>query len=171
IRSAFAAKVLQDLGYEDVESANPGFGDWKDKGFPTEAPFAFTDAQLERYSRHLLVPEVGEKGQEKLLKARVLLLGAGGLGAPAALDLAAAGVGTPGSIDGDTVDASNLQRQVIHGLDRVGMHKVDSAIKALQNLNPDTVVIPFKERLDSSNVDRIFDQGWDVIVDGLDNFP
>jgi sulfur-carrier protein adenylyltransferase/sulfurtransferase len=171
IRSAFAAKLLMDLGYEDVESANPGFGDWKDKGFPTEAPFAFTDAQLDRYSRHLLLPEVGEKGQQKLLEARVLCLGAGGLGAPAALYLAAAGVGTLGLIDGDTVDASNLQRQVIHGLDRVGEYKVDSAIKTLSNLNPDTKVIPFRERLDSSNVDRIFDQGWDVIVDGLDNFP
>lgn len=171
IRSAFAAKALMDLGYEDVESANPGFGDWKDKGFPTEVPFAFTNAQLDRYSRHLLLPEVGEKGQEKLLKARVLCLGAGGLGAPAALYLAAAGVGTLGIVDGDTVDASNLQRQVIHGMDRLGESKVDSAAKTLQNLNPDVKIVPFKERLDSSNIDRIFDQGWDVIVDGLDNFP
>src|SRR5512139_2002409 len=124
VRSAFAAKVLQDMGYEDVESLNPGYGQWKDKGFPITAPFTFTDEQLDRYSRHLLLPEVGEKGQEKLLKGRVLLLGGGGLGAPAALYLAAAGVGTLGIIDGDVVDASNLQRQVIHGLDRVGVSKV-----------------------------------------------
>lgn len=171
IRSAFAAKVLQDLGFTDVETANPGFGDWKDKGFPVEQPFAFSDAQLDRYSRHLLLPEVGEKGQQKLLEARVLLLGAGGLGAPTALYLAAAGVGTLGIVDGDTVDASNLQRQVIHGLDRVGEYKVESAAQTIRNLNPDVNVIPFKERLDSSNIDRIFDQDWDVIVDGLDNFP
>ncbi len=171
IRSAFAAKALQELGYENVESANPGYGDWKDKGYPIETPFSFTPEQLDRYSRHLLLPEVGEKGQEKLLKSRVLLLGAGGLGAPAALYLAAAGVGTLGVIDGDHVDASNLQRQVIHGMDRVGMDKVESAAKTIKNLNPDVKVVPFKARLDSSNIDAIFDQGWDVIVDGLDNFP
>mgnify|MGYP002364806299 CR=1 FL=1 len=171
VRSAFAAKALQDLGYTDVESANPGYGQWKDKGFPITAPFSFTDEQLDRYSRHLLLPEVGEKGQAKLLQARVLLLGAGGLGAPAALYLAAAGVGTLGIIDGDHVDASNLQRQVIHGMDRVGTSKVESAAKTIKNLNPDVKIIPFNERLDSSNVDRIFDMGWDVIVDGLDNFP
>jgi molybdopterin/thiamine biosynthesis adenylyltransferase/rhodanese-related sulfurtransferase len=171
IRSAFAAKVLQDLGYENVESANPGYGDWKDKGYPIEVPFAFTPAQLDRYSRHLLLPEVGEKGQEKLLKSRVLLLGAGGLGAPAGLYLAAAGVGTLGIIDADHVDASNLQRQVIHGMDRVGMDKVESAKKTIENLNPDVNVLTFNARLDSSNIDRIFDQDWDVIVDGLDNFP
>ncbi|NLE48289.1 MAG: molybdopterin-synthase adenylyltransferase MoeB [Sandaracinaceae bacterium] len=171
IRSAFAARALMELGYENVESANPGFGDWKDKGYPTQVPFAFTDAQLDRYSRHLLLPEVGEIGQQKLLEARVLCLGAGGLGAPAALYLAAAGVGTLGIIDADTVDASNLQRQVIHGLDRIGMPKVESAAQTLANLNPDTKVVPFIERLTSENIDRIFDQGWDVIVDGLDNFP
>lgn len=171
IRSAFAARALMELGYENVESANPGFGDWKDKGYPTQVPFAFTDAQLDRYSRHLLLPEVGEIGQQKLLEARVLCLGAGGLGAPAALYLAAAGVGTLGIIDADTVDASNLQRQIIHGLDRIGMPKVESAAQTLANLNPDTKVVPFIERLTSENIDRIFDQGWDVIVDGLDNFP
>lgn len=170
-RSAFAARALSELGYEDVESANPGYGDWKDKGYPTHIPFAFTDAQLDRYSRHLLLPEVGEIGQQKLLQSRVLCLGAGGLGAPAALYLAAAGVGTLGIIDADTVDASNLQRQIIHGLDRIGMSKVESAEKALANLNPDTKVIPFIERLTSENIDRIFDQDWDVIIDGLDNFP
>jgi molybdopterin/thiamine biosynthesis adenylyltransferase/rhodanese-related sulfurtransferase len=171
IRSAFAAKVLQDLGYEHVESANPGYGDWKDKGYPVEIPFAFTPSQLDRYSRHLLLPEVGEKGQEKLLKSRILLLGAGGLGAPAGLYLAAAGVGTIGVIDADHVDASNLQRQVIHGMDRVGMDKVESAKKTIQNLNPDVNVLTFNARLDSSNIDEVFDQDWDVIVDGLDNFP
>ena len=175
IRSAFAAKVLQDLGYADVETANPGFNDWKDKGFPTEQPFAFTDAQLNRYSRHLLLPEVGEKGQAALLQGKVLLLGAGGLGSPAALYLAAAGVGTLGIVDGDVVDESNLQRQVLHGRGRVGDPKVESGASRIADLNPDVTVIPYQERLDSSNVDRIFDgpdgKGWDVIVDGLDNFP
>ena len=171
IRSAFAAKVLQELGYSNVASANPGYGQWKDKGYPVELPVQLTEAQLERYSRHILLPEVGEKGQKKLLESRVLLLGAGGLGSPAALYLAAAGVGTIGVIDNDLVDASNLQRQVLHGLDRVGEPKVQSGAQAMRNLNPDINVIPFQERLTSDNVDRIFDQNWDVIVDGLDNFP
>jgi molybdopterin/thiamine biosynthesis adenylyltransferase len=171
IRSAFAAKTLAGLGYEQVESANPGFVRWKDLGYPVEKPPELTPAQLERYSRHLLLPEVGEKGQEKLLKARVLLLGAGGLGSPAALYLAAAGVGTLGVIDNDVVDASNLQRQVLHGTARVGDPKVESGAERLRDLNPDVEVVPFRERLTSENVDRIFDQGWDVIVDGLDNFP
>ena len=171
IRSAFAAKVLDDLGYTNVETANPGFVQWKDRGFPVETPFAFTDAQLDRYSRHLLLPEVGESGQQKLLEGRVLLLGAGGLGSPAALYLAAAGVGKLGIIDADTVDASNLQRQIIHGLDRVGQSKVKSAAQSIANLNPDVEVVTFDERLVSTNVDRVFDHGWDVIVDGLDNFP
>lgn len=170
IRSAFAAKALQELGYTNVESANPGYNQWKDQGYPTEQPFAFTDAQLNRYSRHLLLPEVGEAGQAKLLQGRVLLLGAGGLGSPAALYLAAAGVGTLGIIDADVVDESNLQRQVLHGLDRVGKAKVESGAQTIKNLNPDVNVIPFNERLNSENVDRIFDQDWDVIVDGLDNF-
>ena len=171
IRSAFAAKTLAELGYMHVESANPGFVRWKDLGFPVEKPADLTKDQLERYSRHLLLPEVGEKGQEKLLKSRVLLLGAGGLGSPAALYLAAAGIGTLGIVDNDAVDASNLQRQVLHGTDRVGVSKVESARKTLENLNPDVKVVTFDERLNSTNVDRIFDQGWDVIVDGLDNFP
>jgi sulfur-carrier protein adenylyltransferase/sulfurtransferase len=171
VRSAFAAKTLSELGYENVESANPGFVRWKDSGYPIEKPAELTDAQRDRYSRHILLPEVGEKGQEKLLKARVLLLGAGGLGSPAALYLAAAGVGTLGVVDNDAVDASNLQRQVLHGTDRVGVSKVESAAKTITNLNPDVKVIPFDERLTRENVDRIFDHGWDVIVDGLDNFP
>jgi sulfur-carrier protein adenylyltransferase/sulfurtransferase len=170
-RSAFAAKLLQELGYTQVESVNPGFVRWKDTGYPVDKPADLTGAQLERYSRHLLLPEVGEKGQEKLLKSRVLLLGAGGLGSPAALYLAAAGVGTLGIIDADVVDTSNLQRQVLHGSATVGMPKVESGKQRLADLNPDVKVIPFQERLTSANVDRIFDQGWDVIVDGLDNFP
>ncbi|UJR80767.1 molybdopterin-synthase adenylyltransferase MoeB [Sandaracinus amylolyticus] len=171
VRSAFAAKTLSELGYQNVESANPGFVRWKDLGYPLEKPAELTPAQLDRYSRHILLPEVGERGQERLLNARVLLLGAGGLGSPAALYLAAAGVGTIGIIDNDAVDASNLQRQVLHGTDRVGTPKVESAARTMQNLNPDVKVIPFQSRLTSANVDEVFDHGWDVIVDGLDNFP
>jgi len=170
-RSAFAAKTLQDFGYTNVISVNPGFVRWKDLKFPIEEPVALTPAQQDRYSRHLLLPEVGEKGQEKLLKGRVLLLGAGGLGAPAALYLAAAGVGKIGIVDADTVDASNLQRQVIHATSRLGMAKVDSAEKAINDLNPDVKVVKFQERVNASNVDRIFGEGWDCIVDGCDNFP
>jgi molybdopterin/thiamine biosynthesis adenylyltransferase/rhodanese-related sulfurtransferase len=170
-RSAFAAKVLQDMGYAHVESANPGFVRWKDTGYPVDKPADLTPAQLERYSRHILLPEVGEKGQEKLLKARVLLLGAGGLGSPAALYLAAAGIGTLGLIDADVVDSSNLQRQVLHGSSTVGLPKVESGKQRIADLNPDTKVLAFQERLTSENIDRVFDHGWDVIVDGLDNFP
>ena len=170
VRSAFAAKALGELGYTHVESANPGFVRWKDVGYPVETPAQLTPAQLDRYARHIMLPEVGDKGQEKLLKARVLCLGAGGLGSPSALYLAAAGIGTLGIIDADTVDASNLQRQILHGTDRVGMSKVESAKKTLNNLNPDVNVITFDERLVRENADRVFDQGWDVIVDGLDNF-
>ncbi len=169
-RSALAAKTLQDLGYTHVESANPGFVRWKDLGFPMETPPQLTEAQRDRYSRHLLLPEVGEAGQAKLLASKILLLGAGGLGSPAALYLAAAGVGTLGIVDADTVDASNLQRQILHATSRLGMPKVDSAEKAIHDLNPDVKVIKFQERVDSSNVDRIF-AGFDVIVDGCDNFP
>ncbi len=169
-RSALAAKSLLELGYTNVESANPGFVRWKDLGFPMEMPPQLTDAQRERYSRHLLLPEVGEVGQQKLLNGKVLLLGAGGLGSPAALYLAAAGVGTIGLVDGDVVDSSNLQRQILHATSRVGMSKVDSAEKALTDLNPDVKIIKFEERLTSENVDRIF-EGFDVVVDGCDNFP
>jgi sulfur-carrier protein adenylyltransferase/sulfurtransferase len=170
-RSAFAAKTLSELGYENVTSANPGFVRWKDLKYPVEMPAELSAAQLDRYSRHILLPEVGERGQEKLLKGRVLLLGAGGLGAPAALYLAAAGVGTIGLVDADTVDASNLQRQIIHATSRLGMTKVDSAEVAINDLNPDVKVIKYQERVNAGNVDRIFGAGWDVIVDGCDNFP
>jgi molybdopterin/thiamine biosynthesis adenylyltransferase/rhodanese-related sulfurtransferase len=169
-RSALAAKTLAELGYTNVETANPGFVRWKDLGFPMETPPALTEAQRERYSRHLLLPEVGEVGQAKLLKSKVLLIGAGGLGAPSSLYLAAAGVGTLGLVDADTVDASNLQRQVIHATSRVGMSKVESAEKVLNDLNPDVKVIGYKERLNSDNVERLFSD-YDVIVDGTDNFP
>lgn len=169
-RSAFAAKTLAELGYTNVLSANPGFVRWKDLGFPVEMPPELTDEQRERYSRHLLLPEVGEKGQEKLLKGRVLLLGAGGLGCPAAMYLAAAGVGTLGFVDADVVDLSNLQRQVLHTQSRVGTPKVDSAEQFIVDLNPDVRVVKYQERLTSANVDRIF-EGWDVIIDGCDNFP
>ena len=169
-RSAFAAKTLGEMGYSRVTSANPGFVRWKDLGYPIEAPPKFSEAQLDRYSRHIMLPEVGEKGQAKLLASRVLLLGAGGLGSPAALYLAAAGVGTLGLVDADTVDASNLQRQIMHATSRLGVAKVDSAETALSDLNPDVKVVKYKERLVSSNVDRIF-AGWDVVVDGCDNFP
>ncbi|WP_437841119.1 molybdopterin-synthase adenylyltransferase MoeB [Sorangium sp. So ce1153] len=169
-RSALAAKTLQELGYTNVESVNPGFSRWKDMSFPVELPPNLTDAQRDRYSRHLLLPEVGEAGQAKLLASRVLLLGAGGLGSPAALYLAAAGVGTLGLVDADVVDNSNLQRQILHATSRVGMPKVDSAEVAIRDLNPDVKVVKFQERLDSGNVDRIFDQ-FDIVIDGCDNFP
>lgn len=169
-RSAFAAKTLTELGYTNVTSANPGFVRWKDLRYPVELPVQLTDAQRDRYSRHILLPEVGEKGQAKLLESKVLLLGAGGLGCPAGLYLAAAGVGTIGLVDADTVDASNLQRQVLHATSRIGMAKVDSAEIAIRDLNPDVKVVKFQERVNSGNVDRIF-KGWDVIIDGCDNFP
>lgn len=169
-RSVLAAKTLAELGYTNVESANPGFVRWKDLGYPQELPPNLTEAQRDRYSRHLLLPEVGEAGQAKLLASKVLLLGAGGLGSPAALYLAAAGVGTLGLVDADVVDASNLQRQVLHATSRVGVPKVDSAETAIRDLNPDVKVIKFQERVDSSNVERIF-SGFDVVVDGCDNFP
>jgi sulfur-carrier protein adenylyltransferase/sulfurtransferase len=169
-RSAFAAKTMKEFGYERVTSANPGFVRWKDLGYPVEMPPELTEAQRDRYSRHLLLPEVGERGQVKLLESKVLLLGAGGLGCPAGMYLAAAGVGTLGFVDADVVDASNLQRQVMHATSRVGTPKVDSAEHFVRDLNPDVKVVKYQERLTSANVDRIF-AGWDVIVDGCDNFP
>jgi sulfur-carrier protein adenylyltransferase/sulfurtransferase len=169
-RSALAAATLQELGYTNVETANPGFVRWKDLGFPVETPPQLTDAQRERYSRHILLPEVGEAGQARLLQGKVLLLGAGGLGSPAALYLAAAGVGTLGIVDADVVDASNLQRQIIHTTARVGSPKVDSAAETIAGLNPDVKVVPYRERLTSANVERLF-ADYEVIVDGTDNFP
>ena len=170
VRSAFATKTLQDLGYSDVVSIIGGFNKWKDDGLVWITPRTMTASQRNRYQRHLLLPEVGEKGQMKLLDSKVLLLGAGGLGSPAALYLAAAGVGTIGIIDMDVVDASNLQRQILHNMDRVGMRKVDSAKMTLESINPDLTVKTYDTRLGANNVLDIID-GYDVIVDGTDNFP
>ncbi|MEA2843771.1 MAG: sulfur-carrier protein adenylyltransferase/sulfurtransferase [Actinomycetota bacterium] len=169
-RSAFAAETLQQLGYTNVVSVVGGFNKWKNEGRAWSTPRTLTAEQRNRYQRHLLLPEVGEEGQQKLLDAKVLLLGAGGLGSPAALYLAAAGVGTMGIIDMDVVDESNLQRQILHNLDRVGERKVDSAKKTLVSLNPDVNVVTYDVRLGADNVLDIID-GYDVIVDGTDNFP
>ncbi len=170
VRSAFAAHTLGQLGYHEVVSMAGGFNKWKDEGRQWQVPAVLTPEQRNRYQRHLLVPEVGEDGQHKLLNSKVLLLGAGGLGSPAALYLAAAGVGTLGIIDMDVVDASNLQRQILHNLDRIGERKVDSAKKTLTMLNPDVNVVTYDQRLDASNVESII-AGYDVVVDGADNFP
>ena len=169
-RSAFAAKTLAELGYTDVVSMAGGFNQWKNEGRSWITPQALSAEQRNRYHRHLLLPEVGDAGQQKLLESKVLLLGAGGLGSPAALYLAAAGVGTLGIIDMDAVDASNLQRQILHNMDRVGERKVDSAKKTLTALNPDVNVVTYDVRLGADNVLDIID-GYDVIVDGTDNFP
>jgi sulfur-carrier protein adenylyltransferase/sulfurtransferase len=170
-RSALAAKTLvEEMGYENVESMTGGITLWKDRGYDVETPRALTKEQRERYSRHLLIPEVGVEGQQKLLDAKVLLLGAGGLGSPGALYLAAAGVGTLGIVDDDAVDLSNLQRQVIHDTERIGTPKVDSAEQTIAALNPDVEVVKYPVRLDASNIMDIL-PGYDVVVDGLDNFP
>ena len=170
-RSAWAAHTLRELlGYENVEHMTGGITLWKDRGYEVDVPKALTAEQRERYSRHLLIPEVGVEGQEKLLEAKVLLLGAGGLGSPTALYLAAAGVGTLGIVDNDEVDLSNLQRQVIHTTDRIGVPKVDSAEETIAAINPDVEVVKYPVRLDASNIVEII-EGYDVIVDGLDNFP
>ena len=170
IRSAFAAKTLAELGYKNVASMSGGFGRWKNEGRPWITPVVLSPEQRNRYHRHILLPEVGESGQHKLLESRALLLGAGGLGSPAALYLAAAGVGTLGIVDMDVVDASNLQRQILHNLDRVGERKVDSAKKTLTAINPDVDVVTYDVRFGADNVLDIID-GYDVIVDGTDNFP
>jgi molybdopterin/thiamine biosynthesis adenylyltransferase/rhodanese-related sulfurtransferase len=170
-RSAFAAKSLEELGYDNVVNLAGGFNDWKRNGFEVTIPRALSPDQRSRYSRHLLIPEVGEEGQQRLLDARVLLVGAGGLGSPASLYLAAAGVGTLGIVDADVVDESNLQRQIVHATDRLGEPKVLSAKRTVEALNPDVRVVPYEERLTSENVERILGEGWDVIVDGADNFP
>lgn len=170
VRSAFAAKTMNELGYDVVESMDGGFGRWKDEGRPWKAPVSLNPEQMNRYKRHLLLPEVGVEGQAKLLDAKVLMLGAGGLGSPAALYLAAAGVGTIGIVDMDDVDASNLQRQILHNVDRIGHRKVDSAKQTLTMLNPDVNVVTYDTRLDATNIMDII-EGYDVIVDGADNFP
>jgi molybdopterin/thiamine biosynthesis adenylyltransferase/rhodanese-related sulfurtransferase len=170
VRSAFAAKTLQELGYSNVVSMAGGFGKWKDEGRAWSTPVALDAEQRNRYQRHILLPEVGVVGQAKLLQSKVLLLGAGGLGSPAALYLAAAGVGTLGIVDMDEVDASNLQRQILHNVDRVGDRKVDSAKKTLTMLNPDVNVVTYDTRLAADNIIDII-SGYDVIVDGADNFP
>jgi len=170
-RSAWAARTLiEDLGYGHVESMTGGFTLWKDRGYDVETPRTLTAEQRERYSRHLLLPEVGPDGQQKLLDAKVLLLGAGGLGSPAALYLAAAGVGTLGIVDNDEVDLSNLQRQVIHSSERIGVSKVDSAEQTINALNPDVKVQKYPVRLGPDNIVEII-SGYDIVVDGLDNFP
>src|SRR5213593_2619249 len=170
VRSAMAADTLQKLGYTNVISMAGGFNRWKDSGLQWVTPESFTPQQAERYSRHLLIPEVGERGQHRLLASKVLLIGAGGLGSPAAFYLAAAGVGTLGIVDSDVVDATNLQRQILHSTERIGEPKADSAKATLEAINPDVTVIPYKERLTSENIDRIIGD-YDVVIDGADNFP
>jgi sulfur-carrier protein adenylyltransferase/sulfurtransferase len=170
-RSAFATRTLTELGYENVVNLDGGYNEWKRSGLPTQLPRSLAPQQRSRYSRHLLIPEVGEEGQLKLLDSRILLIGAGGLGSPASLYLAAAGVGTLGIVDDDAVDATNLQRQIVHSTERLGESKAESAKRTIEALNPDVEVKTFQERLTSENVDRILGEGWDVVVDGADNFP
>ncbi|MGZ0179320.1 MAG: molybdopterin-synthase adenylyltransferase MoeB [Acidimicrobiales bacterium] len=170
VRSAFATKTLVELGYTNAVSMDGGFNAWKDEGRLWVVPTTLSPEQRNRYQRHLLIPEVGETGQLKLLGAKVLCLGAGGLGSPAALYLTAAGVGTLGIVDMDIVDASNLQRQILHNMDRIGDRKVDSAKKTLTALNPDVTVITHDVRLDASNIVDIIG-AYDIVVDGTDNFP
>jgi len=170
--TAPSRSTLEELGYENVVSLAGGINDWKRHGYPLEVPTgALAPEQRTRYSRHLLIPEVGEEGQLKLLESRILLIGAGGLGSPAALYLAAAGVGTLGIIDADVVDETNLQRQILHSTASLGEPKVESAARTIQELNPDVEVKAYKEQLTSENIERILADGWDVIVDGADNFP
>src|SRR5262245_44815455 len=170
VRSALAARALQELGYSNVKSMAGGFTAWKRAGLPFERPFVMTQEQTLRYARHTMLPEVGDAGQAKLLQSKILCLGAGGLGSPSGLYLAAAGVGTVGFVDDDVVDQSNLQRQILHATDRVGLPKVESAQQAIAKLNPDVKVIPHQTRLSSENVLDII-KDYDVIVDGADNFP
>jgi molybdopterin/thiamine biosynthesis adenylyltransferase/rhodanese-related sulfurtransferase len=170
-RSRLAGQTLLRQGYERVENLVDGFLAWEEAGLPAVVPSTLDAEHRRRYSRHLLIPEVGEAGQRKLLASRILLIGAGGLGSPASLYLAAAGVGTIGIVDDDVVDDTNLQRQIVHSLDRLGRPKVESARETIEALNPDVTVKMFPERISSENVDRILGEGWDVIVDGADNFP
>ncbi len=170
-RSLAALATLRALGYERSRHLTDGFEEWEKSGFPVVVPSTLEPDQRRRYSRHLLIPEIGEAGQRRLLESSVLLIGAGGLGSPASLYLAAAGVGTLGIVDDDVVDESNLQRQIAHSTQRLGDAKVDSARDTLTALNPDVEVKTYNERLSSENIDRILSEGWDVIVDGADNFP
>ncbi len=170
VRSLFAAEALRNMGYTDVRSVTGGFNRWKNQGLPFEVPLTLDADARERYSRHLLLPEVGESGQVKLMGSKVLLIGAGGLGSPAAYYLAAAGVGTVGVVDHDVVDRSNLQRQILHTEARVGMPKVDSARETLEALNPKIKVVGYQTHLSADNVEDIL-SGYDVIVDGTDNLP
>jgi len=170
VRSLLAGKMLKEMGYQNVTSMAGGYNAWKNGGFKWVQDFQYTPEQLIRYSRHFLLPEVGEDGQAKLLQAKVLMVGAGGLGSPSAYYLAAAGVGTIGIIDNDVVDISNLQRQILHANDRVGMPKVESAKKTLEGLNPDVKVIPYQAKLTSENIMEILKE-YDLVVDGCDNFP
>jgi len=170
VRSLLAGKMLKEMGYQNVTSMTGGYNAWKNGGFKWVQDFQYTPEQLIRYSRHFLLPEVGEDGQAKLLQAKVLMVGAGGLGSPSAYYLAAAGVGTIGIIDNDVVDISNLQRQILHANDRVGMPKVESAKKTLEGLNPDVKVIPYQAKLTSENIMEILKE-YDLVVDGCDNFP
>jgi len=170
VRSLLAAKAMKEMGYQNVSSMSGGYTAWKNGGFKWVQDFQYTPEQLIRYSRHFLLPEVGEAGQAKLLQAKVLMVGAGGLGSPSAYYLAAAGVGTLGIIDNDVVDISNLQRQILHANDRVGTPKVESAKKTLEALNPDVKVIPYNAKLTSENIMDII-KDYDLVVDGCDNFP
>nr|WP_297165574.1 molybdopterin-synthase adenylyltransferase MoeB [Thermogemmatispora sp.] len=170
VRSLMAGATLKQMGYQNVISMAGGFGQWRARGYEVVQPRTLGEAQRRRYSRHLLIPEVGEAGQLKLLDSRVLLLGAGGLGSPAAYYLAAAGVGTIGVIDSDVVDESNLQRQILHNVSRIGKYKAESARETIEALNPDVKVITYVDRLDETNVARII-ADYDVIIDGTDNFP
>jgi adenylyltransferase/sulfurtransferase len=170
VRSLLAAKAMKEMGYQNVSSMSGGYAAWKNGGFKWVQDFQYTPEQLIRYSRHFLLPEVGEDGQAKLLQAKVLIVGAGGLGSPSAYYLAAAGVGTIGIIDNDVVDISNLQRQILHANDRVGVPKVESAKKTLEGLNPDVKVVPYQAKLTSENIMEII-KDYDLVVDGCDNFP
>jgi molybdopterin/thiamine biosynthesis adenylyltransferase len=171
LRSLLAGKVLHDLGYTNVTSMAGGIRRWKELKLPLVKDQPLTPDQMERYSRHFMLTSVGEKGQKQLLRSKALLIGAGGLGSPASLYLAAAGVGTLGIVDDDIVDDSNLQRQIVHSTDRLGEPKVLSAKRTIEALNPDVQVEAYQERLTSENIERILADSWDVIVDGADNFP
>ena len=170
-RSLDILPTLDALGYEGGASIAGGIVAWQARGYPTESPSTLDDEKLARYSRHLLIPEVGVEGQQRLLETSILLIGAGGLGSPAALYLAAAGVGRIGIVDDDRVDASNLQRQVLHSTAELGASKADSARSSIEELNPDVEVVTYEERLTSENIDRILSEGWELVVDGADNFP